>query len=72
VPFAFTVTVGSALPFGDSRSVRVTWSFAPAGSATVAESLPVTVSFLARAAEEGALTVRVGTFFSGSVSALRL
>lgn len=71
VPSDFTVTVGSALPLGESRSVRVTWSLAPDGSGTVAVSLPVTVSFLARVALDGALTVRVGLFSVGPVSTLR-
>ncbi|CAM5425279.1 hypothetical protein STANM309S_00184 [Streptomyces tanashiensis] len=64
------MTAGSALPLGLSRSVRVTVSFTPAGSGTVAEILPVTVSFLARGADAGALTVRVGTFSAGWVRGL--
>lgn len=72
VPSDFTVTTGSALPFGESRSVRVTWSCAPTGSGTVADSLPVTVSCLARVAVDGALTVRVGLFSAVSLSTLRL
>ncbi len=70
-PSALTVTAGSALPWGLSRSVRVTCSRAPPGSGTVADSLPVTVIGLPRVAVDGAFTVRLGTFSVGSVSALR-
>lgn len=57
MPSALTVTVASALPLGDSRSVRVTVSLIPAGSATLEETLPLTVSCLARVAVAGASTV---------------
>lgn len=48
-------------------SVRVTVSGVPAGRALAEVSLPVTVSFLARVALAGALTVSLGRYLVGSV-----
>lgn len=54
------------LPFGDSMSVRVTFSGVPAGSASPEVSLPVTLRDLARSAFVGASTVRVAWYLRGS------
>lgn len=71
VPSAFTVAAGSALPFGDSTSVRVTATVVPAGSPSVFVTLPETVSDLARLTVAGAFTVMPVTALPGSVTTRR-
>lgn len=68
LPSDFSATAGSALPLGDSMSVRVTVAFAPAGNAPSDFTRPVTVSFLLSADFAGALTVTVLADFTASVS----
>ncbi|CAM5576004.1 hypothetical protein SVIOM342S_03299 [Streptomyces violaceorubidus] len=56
LPSAFVLTAASALPFGDSTSVRITLRPVPAARGFLEVSLPVTVSFLAHSDLAGADT----------------
>ncbi|MGW9026599.1 hypothetical protein ACWGQ5_20890 [Streptomyces sp. NPDC055722] len=61
-----TVAVPTALPFGDSSSVRVTDTVVPAGNGAEDVSLPVRVRAVPRVPVTGALAVSVVAVLVGS------